>query len=95
MRLQLDLPGIVRVRDTTNYKGNPVTVVSVFGEDVAYYIGKSIFDNKDWEDLFNQKIANFFGKMFIEEYPANWSEENPTGREVGETDPVIYLSEQR
>jgi|SRR5882762_1390233 len=100
MKLQLELPGIVRVRDTTNYKGNLVIVVSVFGEDVAYYVGRpespySGLDNKDWEDLFNQQIANFFGKMFIKGYPADWSEKNPTGREVSETDPVIYLSEER
>lgn len=96
MKLQLDLPGVVRVRDTTTYKGHSVTVLSVFGEDVAYYIGRSntaysSFNNSDWEGVFTSRVADFFGKLFVEEFPDDWSEENPTGREVDDHDPVIYM----
>lgn len=100
MKLQLDMPGIIRVRDTTNYKGNSVTVVSIFDKDVAYYIGRpdefySSMDNEDWEDIFTRLVADFFGEMFVNAFPNNWSEENPTGRELSERDNLVILSETR
>lgn len=96
MKLQLDLPGIVRVRDTNDYKGNPVTVVSVLGIDVAYYIGKSddYFRNEDWEEVFNRQIARFLGNIFVQQYMTDWSRDNPTGREVTD-ESVIILEEVR
>jgi hypothetical protein len=99
VNLNIELPGIVRVRDTTNYKGNPVTVVSIFGTDVLYYIGKkgdnfSSFDNSDWEDIMQRRIADFFGDMLMKQFPLNWSDSNPTGREVSEED-TVYLTETR
>lgn len=97
MKLQLDLPGIVRVRDTHNYKGVPLTVLSIFGVDVLYYKGDSVLDNEDWEDIATRKIAEFMADTLMRSgsFYDSWSPDNPTGREVSETDPVIYLEEDR
>lgn len=97
MKLQLDLPGIVRVRDTHNYKGVPMTVLSIFGVDVLYYTGKSTLDNESWEEIATLKIAEFMADTLMRSgsFSDSWSPDNPTGREVSETDPVVYLTEDR
>lgn len=101
MKVQLEIPdNIVQVRDTSNQKGVPITVLSIFGEDVAYYVGKSdsdfsCFDNSDWEDVVKHRMAKFFGKMIVNEFPGEWSENNPTGREISDSDRVIYLIQDK
>lgn len=99
MEISLKLPStVVRVRDTQNSKGNPVTVLSIFGEDVAYYVGNPhdtyALSNEDWEDIALGQMARFFARAFVEKNSEEWSLENPTGREISKAGPIEFVREE-
>jgi hypothetical protein len=96
MRLQLELPGSVRVVDQTTHKGHQVTVAHILGNPALYFIGeKDGVDNQTWEDILSMRISDFLAKMLANEFPEYWSTTNPTGRELYDNDPVVILKEEK
>lgn len=99
-RISIDLPdGFLTVEDTENYKGVPVTVLRILGEEALFYTGRgeSMLNNADWEDIFKRRIAAFLGKMILAEAPhlaEDWQEENWTGRELRDPAPIEYIREE-
>lgn len=88
MKLTIDIPSI-RVVETNDYKGNPVTVLTIFDTPVLYTRGHGPegLDPEIWEDLFKRRLANHFADLFLDnginhENGAVWEKKSPTGREV-------------
>lgn len=104
MRISFDLPSeLVQVIDTENYKGVPVTVLRMFGEDVLYYHGRDMrnhpyqLENSDWEDVFKRLLTEFFATLFMDNTSVarDWGKENHTGRELRDSshDAIHYVRE--
>ena len=93
MQISFDLPdSFVQVVDTTNYKGVPISVLYIMGEEAAYFRGKADFmTNKDWEDCIKREIARFFGEMIVKRWSDDWSTENPTGRGINEPNGIHFV----
>lgn len=96
MKINIDLPGVVRVVDMTTYKGHEVKVAYIFDQPAMYFIGDPYFtmDNEDWENRICKEMAEFFGKMLCIKYSPEWSIENPTGQGLYELHPVDYIQER-
>jgi hypothetical protein len=104
MRISIDLPNeMIQVVDTENYKGVPVTVLRMFGEDILYYHGRESRSlpyqrtNGEWEQVFLWAITNHFRKVLLanDSVSLDWQEENPTGRELRDSseDTLHYVRE--
>jgi hypothetical protein len=103
MRISMDLPNeLVQVVDTENYKGVPVTVLRIMGEEALFYHGRGTgkdgvaLTNQDWEGIFKRRIADFLGDMLMQR-PAiacDWQEDNPTGRELCDPEPINFVREE-
>lgn len=99
MEISLKLPStVVQVRDTTDSKGNPVKVLSFFGENVAYFTRNPeepyALSNEDWEEIALGQMALFFGRSFVQKNGDYWSMESPTGREVSKAGPIEFVREE-
>lgn len=96
MKLEIALPdGFVRVSDTENYKGIPITVAYLFGQEALYFIGdaESSMENADWERIFSTRMANYFADMLAQQFPDDWSIDNPTGRAIINNDTITLVRE--
>lgn len=93
----LNLPGIVRVEDTHTYKGHPATVLYIFDQAVAYFVGKDNYlSNQDWEECIQLHLARFFAEKVMERFPDEWVSEHPSGRELYSQRPrTIEFIEER
>lgn len=104
MRISFDLPNeLVQVIDTENYKGVPVTVLRMFGENILYFTGRQEREetyrrnNADWEQVIRWRLADHFREILLQDstIAANWQEDNPTGRELRDSnyDEIHYVRE--
>lgn len=101
MQISIDLPdGFLSVDDTENYKGVPVTVLRILGEEALFYTGKGEtvgMSNADWEGIFKTRIAAILGRLLLAEskwISGDWQEENWTGRELNEPGPINFVREE-
>ena len=85
-RLEVDLPGSVRVVATTDYKGSPVTVLLVDGMEVLFAAGHEPdgLTADGWEDVFRARLARLLAGLLLADMgdPGPWGLESPTGRET-------------
>lgn len=101
MQISIDLPdGFLSVDDTENYKGVPVTVLRILGEEALFYTGRGEtvgMTNQDWEKAFKVRLASILGHLLLSEFPwvaDDWQTENPTGRELNEPGPINFVREE-
>jgi len=85
MKLVLDIPDSIRVVNTTDHKGNPLTVLMVDGMEVLYAQG-AVPDGAHpdvWQDIFRHHLNKLLGQALLaslrEEDRNVWSAESPTG----------------
>jgi hypothetical protein len=85
MRLTLDMPGNIRVVNTTDHKGNPLSVLMVDDMEILFAEGEEPdgVTCDVWEDLFRHHLNKLLGKVLLEslrdEDKGIWSAESPTG----------------
>jgi hypothetical protein len=86
MKLTLDLPGTVRVAETSDYKGNPLTVLLISDTEVLYAEGHEPggLDAGSWEDVFRTRLARIFATLLLDGGidAGTWHRNSPTGRET-------------
>jgi hypothetical protein len=94
MKLTLDLPGPVRVVATTDYKGNPLTVLLLGDIEVLHAEGHQPegMDPSAWEDVFRQRLARIFAGLLMgdDTHDETWHRQSPTGRETYGRDSSAY-----
>jgi hypothetical protein len=90
MKLTLELPDMVRVVATTDYKGNPLTVVLIGDAEVLYAAGHEPggLAAEHWEDVFRAHLSRILADLLLpavnHRHPDEqlWTRESPTGRET-------------
>lgn len=96
MKLTIDLPGAVRVVETSDYKGNPLTVLLLGDTEVLYAGGHQPDDLSAaaWEDIFQNRLARIFADLLLENNDGadggTWHRESPTGRETWGSESSAY-----
>ena len=67
MKLTLELPGAVRVIATSDYKGNPLTVLLIGDAEVLYARGHEPdgLAPEHWEDVFRTRLARVFADLLL------------------------------
>ena len=96
MKLVLDLPDMVRVVATSDYKSNPLTVLLVGDAEVLYAEGHEPggLDAGAWEDVFRARLGRIFADLLLGgtglKNDETWHRESPTGRETRGRDSTAY-----
>jgi hypothetical protein len=102
MKLTLELPDMIRVVATSDYKGNPLTVLLIGDAEVLYASGHEPggLAPATWEDVFRTRVGRIFADLLLggpaatndgtlREKPV-WHRESPTGRETWGHDSSAY-----
>lgn len=84
MKIEFELPNdFIRVTETADDKGSPVTVAAILGLPVMYLREDVDFtDIEQWEYVLSLQLANYFANYLVEQVPEYWTRKCPTGREV-------------
>lgn len=96
MILTLKLPGAVRVIETSDYKGNPLTVLLIGDTEVLYAEGRQPgeLDASGWEDVFRSRLASILAGLLLDDGAGTlgefWHRESPTGRETWGSESSAY-----
>lgn len=85
-----EIDGLVRVGESTDYKGNPVVVLEILGVPVLYADARSsIAENtEDWADAYRERLAYVLADLITRGEELVWHKESPTGREVHPLEPT-------
>lgn len=85
-----EVKGLVRVGETADRKGNPVTALEILGQPVLHARGEAPggYLPEDWEDIFASRLARVLADLLLrDDDPELWSTQSPTGREVSRLSP--------
>jgi len=95
LKLELNLPSAVRVVETNDYKGNPLTVLLINDTEVLYAEGHEpdAITADGWEDIFQTRLARIFAGLLLADRgdDGTWQAESPTGRETWGRDSSAYV----
>jgi hypothetical protein len=98
MKLTLELPDIIRVIATSDYKGNPLTAVLIGDAEVLYAAGHEPggLAPEHWEDIFRTHLSRILADLLLPAVNHRhadeplWTSESPTGRETWGKDASAY-----
>jgi hypothetical protein len=94
VKLTLELPGAVRVTETSDYKGNPLTVLLIGDTEILYAEGHQPGDlpADAWEDVFRARLARILAGLLLDGGIDSeiWHRDSPTGRGTWGRDSSAY-----
>lgn len=83
--MKISIPDAVRVGESTDYKGNPVVVLEIFGQSALYADPEvlNMYDKEDWRDIFALHVSGILADLILERTGSKvWRKDSPTGRDV-------------